>query len=177
MHICMYKWMCFSVGGRGDDHYYFRPLESHASRLNLTISRLRVFKLTSSTSVQAATNYSLDLASQIFAGSRVCANGRSWTHLPLVSMLLRLRNPKKKAIYGWVRQIIKRFMAECKELQVDQFYVSDEEEAVEARSGPSKHAKTEVSTYQTEFKPEWKKTWPFLQEVKKRPLQIFLHYL
>ena len=30
--------------------------ESHASRLNLTISRLRVFKLTPSTSVLAATN-------------------------------------------------------------------------------------------------------------------------
>ena len=63
-------------------------------------------------------------------------------------------------------------MAERDEIEVDQFYFSDEEEAVEARPGPSKRAKTGASTYQTKFKSEWKKTWPFLQEVKNDPYKF-----
>ena len=45
--------------------------------------------------------------------------------------------------------------------------LSDEEEEDETRPGPSKRAKAGAGTYQTKFKDEWTKTWPFIQEVKK----------
>ena len=54
---------------------------------------------------------------------------------------------------------------------VDRFYLSNEFED-ETRPGPSKRAKTGAGTYQIKFKIEWKKSWPFIQEVKSDPYKF-----
>jgi hypothetical protein len=71
-------------------------------------------------------------------------------------------------MYSSARVVI---MEHDDELDGDRFDLTDEEED-ETMPGPSKRAKTGAGTYQTKFKVEWKKSWPFIQEVKNDPYKF-----
>ena len=37
----------------------------------------------------------------------------------------------------------------------------------------AKRVKAGASSYKSKFKPDWKKTWPFIKEVKRDPYKVF----